>query len=278
MITIANADYDRAWEAIPRLPGGFAVPAAVAADVYRGIQSKVVGNGYDNITRRARTSLPAKVLLATKAWLRLRWLQVRGRLAPKPLLTLLPVLLLSTGFARPVSAATIDSEMISRLRSLYVEAGDRREAIDEAAKLLAGLTADDRAEPLIEAFDSAFEIARAKHAFWPFSKLKHVRRGLPVLDRLVEEYPDDVEIRFLRLVSCYYMPGIMGRKGSVREDFAVLIDLLPASRDVFPESWFRRMVIFELQDPDITTEQRANLEELLGEANQQVSIHGEASQ
>jgi phytoene synthase len=68
----ADSAYAFAFAAIPALPRFFQRPVAVAADVYRGIHDVIRRNGYDNMTRRARTTRAAKVRLAAGALWRLR--------------------------------------------------------------------------------------------------------------------------------------------------------------------------------------------------------------
>jgi phytoene synthase len=68
----ADADYEKAFEAIPALPRFFRGPVAVAAKVYQGIHEEIRQNEYDNLGRRARTSLLRKVGLATEGLLALR--------------------------------------------------------------------------------------------------------------------------------------------------------------------------------------------------------------
>ena len=65
----AEMDYEAAFEAIPALPGFFQGPVAVAARAYRGIHSEIRQNGYDNLNRRARTSLLKKGSLGLRALL-----------------------------------------------------------------------------------------------------------------------------------------------------------------------------------------------------------------
>jgi 15-cis-phytoene synthase len=71
LVSIADADYDLADEAIPRLPSEFKRAAAVASAVYRGIHGALRRNGYDNVRRRAYTSRSRKVMLAGAALLSL---------------------------------------------------------------------------------------------------------------------------------------------------------------------------------------------------------------
>jgi phytoene synthase len=67
LIAVADADYRLAREGIPRLPSEFGRSVAAASAIYAGIHDGIRQNGYDNLTRRARTSPARKVWLATKA-------------------------------------------------------------------------------------------------------------------------------------------------------------------------------------------------------------------
>ncbi len=81
LIERAEQLYSFAATGIPALPKGFRSAVAVASAVYRGIQDEVVGNGYDNLTRRAKTSSLAKLSLAVRAlfWLRKAQPELRRR-------------------------------------------------------------------------------------------------------------------------------------------------------------------------------------------------------
>ena len=68
----AEADYEKALEGIPYLPRFFRAPVAIAANVYRGIHREILRNDYDNLGRRASTSLPRKMLLGVQGLWRLR--------------------------------------------------------------------------------------------------------------------------------------------------------------------------------------------------------------
>ena len=78
LMAVADADYARADEALPRLPIEFRRAAAVSSAVYRGLHGAIRRNGYDNIRRRAYTSRSRKAALAVQAMLSL----VRSRVMP----------------------------------------------------------------------------------------------------------------------------------------------------------------------------------------------------
>jgi phytoene synthase len=90
LMTVADRDYDKAFQAIPALPTFFQRPVAVAARAYQGIHDEIRRNGYDNLTLRARTTATRKVRLGFGALWRLaalnrahrqRGLDLRGRSA-----------------------------------------------------------------------------------------------------------------------------------------------------------------------------------------------------
>ncbi len=89
LIATADADYDLAFEAIPALPPFFQRPVAVAARVYQGIHRELERSGFDSLTRRNWTGLPAKLRLGGAALLELRRARRRYR-SPSALQPLVP--------------------------------------------------------------------------------------------------------------------------------------------------------------------------------------------
>lgn len=75
----AEREYARAFEALPDLPGYFRRPVAVAAHAYSAIHDAIRRNGYDNLRRRAYTSLPGKVVHGAAGLLALKSAERRGR-------------------------------------------------------------------------------------------------------------------------------------------------------------------------------------------------------
>jgi hypothetical protein len=117
----------------------------------------------------------------------------------------------------------------------------------------------------IRALGGALEVVRAKNSRWPPNKMEHLRKGLDILDRLAEEAPEDPAVRYLRLVSCYYLPFFLDRDESVRMDFGVLAALLPEKGEAFSPPVRRVVVDFVLDKGEMTDPVRTRLEEMLGE-------------
>jgi hypothetical protein len=84
----------------------------------------------------------------------------------------------------------------------------------------------------------------------------------------VRAQPSNVEIRYLRLLSCYYLPGILGRGWSVDDDFERLAELLPEAKDAYPPELFETMVRFVLEHGTPTDERRTELLAVLEESGE----------
>lgn len=139
------------------------------------------------------------------------------------------------------------------LRLLYLEAVEDPRAIDRGLALLADLRvpasvrSDPERDALLTAYRGALVTLRAKHGVWPPARLRHLGEGLRMLDQAVTARPRSVEIRYLRLMSCYFLPGVLGRGDSVREDFAALARMLPGQRSRHSPELYRAIAGFVVE-------------------------------
>lgn len=179
--------------------------------------------------------------------------------------------ILATMFADPAAAQPPpmrEPAGLQRVRLLYLE------AVESARGIAPGLAEVDRqraterdpdAAATLAGYRGAFILLRAKHGSWPPDRLRHTRRGLAVLDSVVAAHPEQAEVRYLRLMSCYYLPRILGRGWSVRDDFAALARLLPSVRSEYPPELYRAIVDFVLRHGAPTPAQRAALQASLAD-------------
>jgi len=155
---------------------------------------------------------------------------------------------------------------LERLRTLYFLSVEEEERIKEAEIEIGRIRelADHHGQPqaawVAGGYTAALDVVRGKHAFWPGSKWGHVQDGLAVLDTLVSAHPDEPEIRYLRLASCFYLPFFFRRGGSVEDDLAHLVTLLPDSSGLLSQAAFDRVRDFVIEEATLTPEQRSALE------------------
>lgn len=111
---------------------------------------------------------------------------------------------------------------------------------------------------LLLAYAGALRVARAKHGYNFQRKWDRLKAGLPLLDSAVALAPEHPEVRYLRLVSNYYLPFFMGRRAQVKADFTVLAHLLPAAQ-AYPDRWLKNVGRFVLDKGDLDAEEGAAL-------------------
>ena len=83
------------------------------------------------------------------------------------------------------------------------------------------------------------------------------------MDQAVASSPEHPEIRYLRLMSCFYLPGILGRGWSVDEDLAALARVLPDARHDYPADLYEAIVRFVLENGILNDTSRVRLEQAL---------------
>jgi hypothetical protein len=158
---------------------------------------------------------------------------------------------------------------LGRLRDLYFESVQHASALEPAFAEVERLrrathaSADAEREGVLTAYRGALLTLQAKHAAWPHAKLRYVREGFAVLDAAVRTHPEAPEVRYLRLMSGYYLPSFFGRSASVREDFTALARLLPAAAGRYPPDLYASIVRFVLDHGDPPGTERRRLEQAL---------------
>jgi hypothetical protein len=300
LVRVADAEYDHAAAAIERLPNFYRRPVAVAADVYRGIHDAIRANGYDNLTRRAYTSTLDKLKLGAGAlWSRRKQAARSGSPAsslPEAVskaavfgMTLVlaggsmaagpapaaaqeadGLLLEPAPIIQPVEirASTATARAFYRIGELWIQGVDREESVEAGLEAVAGLRASlDPSTPaqdrLLRAYEGSFRALLGKHGGWPGERLRNLREGNALMDSAVAEAPDDVAVRYIRLMSGFYLPGFLGRGEKVDADLTALIQLLPESHHRLPDELVPEVVLFVLEHGEPTPEQRARIGALL---------------
>jgi phytoene synthase len=283
LLRVAESEYDHAFPAITRLPAFFRRPVAVASDVYRGIHDAIRANGYDNLTERAYTTLTDKVRLGAGALWRAR--AARGGRTPalaRAAIFALAGALLPAGLGaqaesvRPAAAVepvpTVEAvgpvaRAVDGIGHLWVLAVDSEDAVhaglDAVDRLRDGEGTPPELDPLLRVYRGSFLALRAKHGSWPPARLRDVREGFALMDGAVADAPTRADVRYIRLMSGFHLPGIFGRGDEVDADLAALARLLPDAASLFPAPAYRAAVEFVLTHGDPAPDHRSRLEAAL---------------
>lgn len=156
-----------------------------------------------------------------------------------------------------------ENEIVEELRAKYIEAVEDEAIIKEALELIGTM---ESPTPTVQAYKAAFTVLKAKHVFWPPKKMNYLREGLPPLDSLILTHPVEVEIRYLRLLSCYYLPRFLGRSDTVEEDMKALAHLLPTARKDYPSGLYFSMVRFVASGGNLDEQEKSKLDTILASA------------
>lgn len=152
---------------------------------------------------------------------------------------------------------------IQRIDVLYLMGVDDEACVERGLLSLDDLEArfgeqlaHENLDSRVRALRGALITLRAKHAFWPHHKLGHVNEGMAILDDAVADQPESAPIRYLRLMSGFYLPGILGRADEVETDLHALARLLPHARNEFPPDLYPVIVEFVLEHGRLTGDER----------------------
>jgi phytoene synthase len=171
----------------------------------------------------------------------------------------------------PALAEVPDAAWDRAIRSvgtLWVEAVERESAVATGLEAVASLRSrfdplsPDR-DRLLRAYRGSFLALRAKHGGGPRQRLRDLRGGFELMDAAVAESPESPELRYVRLMSGFYLPAFFGRREEVGNDMEALIRVLPRSRSAFPRALYPEVVEFVLEHGDPADADRRRLKALL---------------
>jgi hypothetical protein len=115
-----------------------------------------------------------------------------------------------------------DARLAEAKRLFFAAVDGDPSSLDRAANVLEALRAGGDARPQVTAYAGAVRLLSAPRARLPWEMGRRTREGIELMDRAVAEAPDDLEVRALRGLSYYRMPGFIGRGGMAADDLAAV--------------------------------------------------------
>ncbi|MCS7074598.1 MAG: hypothetical protein NZ108_09040 [Bacteroidia bacterium] len=140
---------------------------------------------------------------------------------------------------------TLPSQQLLELGRLYFYASVEDESyLSKAEILFQRLLSDSELSYTAKMYQATLLTLKAKHAFWPQDKFKYCNQGLELMDKIVQIAPNQLEIRFLRASTCFYLPFFFNRKQQAIADFKVILTLLPKAIGQYPNSLLNNICSF----------------------------------
>ena len=140
--------------------------------------------------------------------------------------------------APPAQTASLAStrpdfhERLALAKDLFYRAvaGDRP-ALDQSRRILDEMGGRQSGDAQVLSYTGAAELLAAEHAILPWDKAGLANDGLNLEDRAVQIAPQDLEVRFLRGVTNYQLPGFVGRHQLAVSDLAEVAKVAQQAAD-----------------------------------------------
>ncbi len=110
----------------------------------------------------------------------------------------------------------------------------------------------------VKAYQAVSEALLAQVVWNPFNKLKQVVKYDKQIEAAVEEDPQNIEIRFLRLAIEYNLPSFLGMSTHMEEDVAMIVSDLSSVSEMKVNPMFGQYIFHFLEETNLcSTEQLA---------------------
>ena len=126
-------------------------------------------------------------------------------------------------------AANPDVTFEQAKASYYQAVDGNSAAIKEASKRLQEIRDRSPEQSLVLAYWGSIRLLEASKTFAVWRKGKLSQEGLTALDEAVARAPQDVEIRFVRAMSTFHLPGFFNRREQSKSDFEWLAPRVSAA-------------------------------------------------
>ena len=118
---------------------------------------------------------------------------------------------------------------IDDLRELYIEASFQVEKADKLYELTKNSSIESSYKKFT--YHAIAILLRSKFSLNPIYKLKSFREGKERLEKVINQYPKDIELRFLRFCVQNDTPAILNYKLNIEEDNQFIDNKLSKSSD-----------------------------------------------
>jgi len=101
-------------------------------------------------------------------------------------------------------------------------AGDK-DAVDKGFSCLDTVLALDPTNAVALVYRGSLWTMRGRDAWWPFTRMSDVDKGIDEMDKAVDLEPDNVSVRLTRGINSVHLPSMFKRLGTALKDFSYLL-------------------------------------------------------
>lgn len=99
-----------------------------------------------------------------------------------------------------------------------------KEAVKEGFACFDTVLALDPTNAVALAYRGSLWTMRGRDAWWPFTKMSDVDKGIDEMDKAVDLAPDNVSVRLIRGINSVHLPSMFKRLGTALTDFHYLLN------------------------------------------------------
>ncbi|MBD3384210.1 hypothetical protein GF407_04710 [candidate division KSB1 bacterium] len=169
------------------------------------------------------------------------------------LVLMLLFLIVAQGYSSPV--ALLDSA-----RTLFYKSVEKKEYVDDAMYIFNRLITYEEYKGVARTYLGALTALEGKYAFMPTTKYNKALKGLKMMDEGVESSPENIEARFIRGTTSFYMPFFFNRKETAEEDFQAMIAMLESNYQQYDLEIVQNVIQFLKENTELTPRENAIVE------------------
>jgi tetratricopeptide (TPR) repeat protein len=119
-----------------------------------------------------------------------------------------------------------DVETLMKLGKIYHDQGvaGNDDAVDKGFTCLDKVLQIDPSNAIALAYRGSLWTLRARDAWWPFTKMKDVDKGIDEMDKAVDLAPDNITVRLVRGINSVQLPSMFHRLPVALKDFEHMLN------------------------------------------------------
>ncbi len=119
-----------------------------------------------------------------------------------------------------------DVETLTKLGELYHDQGvaGNDDAVEKGFTCFDKVLELDPSNAVALAYRGSLWTLRARDAWWPFTKMKDVDKGVDEMDKAVDLAPDNIPVRLVRGINSIHLPSMFRRLPIALKDFDYMLN------------------------------------------------------
>lgn len=119
-----------------------------------------------------------------------------------------------------------DVETLLKLGKIYHDQGvaGNNDAVDKGFTCFERILQTDPSNAVALVYRGSLWTLRARDAWWPFTKMKDVDKGVDEMDKAVDLAPDNISVRLVRGINSVNLPSMFHRLPVALKDFEHLMN------------------------------------------------------